>query len=438
MAIIAKLRANILNPEINRLSTFYEAEISEADRLRMQLRLFNSNWEMMIKNVPFYKSLYLKGALPNKFESWDQFLLIMPITDRKKCIINKSLMTDISKNPDYWRTTGGSSGDPIQIPAWNSENKFTGPDQWVGRRWFGITPGDSCFWLMGNSRMLGSGLHRFLNKNKRAFKDVLLGYYRYPSYNLTPYNIGELTSRLLKMKPDYVIGFSTVLDLFARLNVDRHQEFKDLNIKAVIATSEVFPFEDSPQVIAKTFQAPVLMEYGSNETIAIAYTKPTGIYKVFWKNYFVEAADSGIDGYRDIRITSLYPRCFPLIRYELGDQIELIEQNNSSTFGIDKFKKVHGRKNNFIILKDGHYLHTRTFADAVRVYKEITGFQIIDNHDEIHLNLTTINSDLSNKTISEIQHRLSQIHPELKSVQIHKVNHLQQTINGKTPLIIKN
>ncbi len=438
MTIISKIRSKLFKPEIIRRSDFYLKEISTEDRLNLQLSQFNATWENIIINVPYYRSMVENKALPERFENWDQFLSIMPITNRNKCITNKSLMTDISKKADYWRTTGGSSGDPIQIPAWNNEKKFTGPDQWVGRYWYGITPGDSCFWLMGNSRMLGSGIQRFINKNNRALKDILLGYYRYPSYNLTPESIRIIAKKMVKMKPDYVIGFSTVLDLFARLNMDINQEFKNLNIKGVIATSEVFPFEDSPQVIKNTFHAPVIMEYGSNETIAIAYTRPSGEYKVFWKNYFVEAIESGSDGLKDIRITSLYPRCFPLIRYELGDQIELMEQNLTSTYGIENFKKVHGRKDNVIILKDGHYLHARSFAHAVRIFKEITGYQIIENENEIHLNLTSNKSDLSEKTISEIQHRLSQIHPELKSVQIHQVNQLQQTINGKTRLIIRN
>ena len=60
------------------------------------------------------------------------------------------------------RITGGSSGNPLQIPAWKSEDLYTRPDQWVGRRWYEINPEDRCLWLTGNSYLLGNGLKGFI------------------------------------------------------------------------------------------------------------------------------------------------------------------------------------------------------------------------------------------------------------------------------------
>ncbi len=228
MAIVAKLRSTILKSEINKLSNFYEAEISEHERLRIQLELFNSNWKKIIKNVPYYRSLYLKGALPIKFESWNQFIKEMPVGNRLDYIRNQKQLTDQSKKVDYMRITGGSSGNPLQIPAWKSEDLYTRPDQWVGRRWYGIKPEDRCLWLTGNSYLLGSGLKGDIKKYKRAIKDALLGYYRLLAYNLNTDNIRKMTEVIINQKPDYIIGFSGVLDLFARVNQDRKYDLAKL------------------------------------------------------------------------------------------------------------------------------------------------------------------------------------------------------------------
>lgn len=437
MTLVANIRAKLLNSEINQRSLFYQTTTGKEERLKWQLEQFNANWVNIIQNVPHYHSLYQKGEIPEKFETWNQFRTELPISERKQYILEKSLRTNHSQKPDYVRITGGSSGNPLQIPAWNSEKKFTKPDQWVGRHWFGINPEDHCFWLMGNSQLLGRGFKGIINKYKRAVKDKLLGYYRCPAYNLQPEIMKHLADILIRKNPDYVIGFSGVLDIFARINIDLKEEFKKLRIKAIIATSEIFPFEDSPKIIAETFQAPVAMEYGSNETIAIAHTNPSGIFKVFWKNYFVEGLDSETSNMKNILITSLYPRCFPLIRYDLGDQIELDNCDETSTFGIEEFKKVHGRKNNFVTMKDGSRIHTAAFSHSIRIFDELTGYQIIDNGIELNLNITTLTGNLSHNLINEIKYRLSQIHPELSAVQINNVTHLEQMKNGKTPLLIR-
>ena len=437
MAIVAKLRSTILKSEINKLSNFYEAEISEHERLRIQLELFNSNWKKIIKNVPYYRSLYLKGALPIKFESWNQFIKEMPVGNRLDYIRNQKQLTDQSKKVDYMRITGGSSGNPLQIPAWKSEDLYTRPDQWVGRRWYGIKPEDRCLWLTGNSYLLGSGLKGNIKKYKRAIKDALLGYYRLLAYNLNTDNIRKMTEVIINQRPDYIIGFSGVLDLFARVNQDRKYDLAKLNLKAIIATSEIFPFEDSAQIIAETFNTNVAMEYGSNETIAIAHTEPNGNFKVFWKNYFIEGVDSGLGSQKEIRVTSLYPRCFPLIRYELGDQIELIDSNKKSDFGIEYFRKVYGRKNNYVLCENGEKIHTSAFSLSLRIFPEITAYQIINEGSKIELHIVIIDSNLSSDIILKIRHHLSLIHPELSKVIIRKVDQVERTVNGKSPLLIR-
>ncbi len=437
MTIVAIIRSKLFQNEINARSDFYQKETSKEERLQWQLDQFNTNWKKIIKDVPYYRSLYLNGRVPEKFDNWDQFLIRMPVSEKKQYIEEKNLRTDQSKKNDYIRITGGSSGNPLQIPAWKSEDFYTRPDQWVGRRWYGINPEDRCLWLTGNSYLLSSGLKGFIKKNKRAFKDFLLGYYRLLAYNLTPDNIRKMIEVIIKQKPDYIIGFSGVLDLFARVNHDRKYDLAKLNLKAIIATSEIFPFEDSSQIIEDTFSTKVAMEYGSNETIAIAHTEPTGNFKVFWKNYFIEGIDCGLGDLKEIRVTSLFPRCFPLIRYELGDQIELINSNKKSEYGIEYFRKIYGRKNNFVLCESGEKIHTSAFSLALRIFPEITAYQIINEGSKIELHIVTKNSILTSDLISIIKYRLSLIHPELTKVIIRKVDQVEQTVNGKSPLLIR-
>ena len=84
----------------------------------------------------------------------------------------------------------------------------------------------------------------------------------------------------------------------------------------------------------------------------------------------------GVTGEKIIHVTSLYPRCFPLIRYELGDEIEL--EPGEEGLGVARFQSVKGRCNDTVALADGTILHSTTFSQAVRACPEISYFQVVD------------------------------------------------------------
>jgi phenylacetate-coenzyme A ligase PaaK-like adenylate-forming protein len=243
---------------------------------------------------------------------------------------------------------------------------------------------------------------------------------------------------ILKIKPDYIIGYSHSLDRLARSNSLIKDKFSVLNIKVVIGAAESFPFNDSIKVISDTFGTKVAMEYGSVETNLIAHTHPSGGYWAFWKDYFIETIDSEFGN--EVFITSLYSRKTPLFRYKIGDCINFdkksIITNNGSVI---KFSSVNGRSNKPIILMSGKQLHSEVVSHIIRDNKKITGYQFICKKDSVHLCLTTNNQfkDSIDILFSDIKHKASKINSELSdNLQISIVDKLEQTIAGKTPMVI--
>jgi len=345
-------------------------------------------------------------------------------------------MTSRERAPQWWRVTGGSTAQPIQLPAWHSEKAVVGPDQWLGRHWFGVRPSDRLFWLWGHSHLLGSGLGGQINRRVRGLKDWLLGYYRYSAYDLCADSMVRAGDILLSFGPDYVIGYSVALDSFARINRDRAGRFHDLGLKVVIACAESFPSADSAQTVSDVLGAPLAMEYGSIETGVVAYTTPLGGYQTFWRNHFVEAQDSSVRGGRVVRVTSLYPRCFPLVRYELGDEIELGCECDTAGRGVSKFKRVIGRCNDYVAFADGTRIHSEAFAHAIRDCADIAGYQTVQDGSNIRIKLIS-GSRISAKTIKAIRSRLRIVHPALADVVVEQVEVLEQTVAGKTPVVIR-
>jgi phenylacetate-coenzyme A ligase PaaK-like adenylate-forming protein len=175
------------------------------------------------------------------------------------------------------------------------------------------------------------------------------------------------------------------------------------------------------------------MEYGTVETGLIAHTHPEGTYRVFWHNYFVEAGEEGPGGGRTVRVTSLYERCFPLLRYEIGDEIDTCDEG--AQYGLREFRDVRGRLSSCIRLRDGTRLHVGALKACVGYHEGIPTYQIVRGKDALILNLL-YDGELPRSVEDSIRTRLCRVHPLLAEVKIEAVKGLVRTAGGKIPVVI--
>lgn len=439
MTLAGRIRAKRYTPAIEQRARVYSSSIDDEGRLRAQLEAWNREWQRLTASVPYFKELSRERTLPPRFDSWQEFLDRVPPATRAVVQQRTAEMTSDERPPDFTRTTGGSTAEPVQLPAWNSEDLFTMHDRWLARSWYGVSPGSRLFLLWGHSHQMGSGIKGRLNAVRRKLSDRLLGYYRFSAYDLRPEALREAARALIRFRPEYVVGYSVALDLFARANRELRDALRAVGLKVVIGTAESFPSPDSVPLLEDLFGCAVAMEYGSVETQLIAHTRPAVGYKVFWQSYFVEASRDSSASSSDlqVRVTSLYPRCFPLVRYELGDEIELWDDEINLAIGIDSFKRVRGRCNDHVLLKDGTIVHSEAFTHAVRSCSEISGYQVAQSGGSLSINYTAT-ENLTAEQLAQIRSRLARAHPQLAHVEIKRVERLRQTIAGKTRMVIKD
>jgi len=436
MTVIGQIRDMLYRPTVNTRRQFYAFVTDREDTLSIQLHRWNQEWQRIIEHVPYYRRLQQEQRLPRTFSSWEEFLARLPVTKRDSVRFELSERTSDGHPANFLRITGGSTAEPIQMPAWHSETAHTLYDTWVGRSWYDIHPSSRMFALWGHSHLLGPGLKGQLNAWKRICKDYVLGYYRFSAYDMRPEVLRQSAQEVLRFRPDYLLGYSHALDLFARINADQQTQLSTLGLRMVVGAAEAFPAPDSEEILSTLFNCPVAMEYGSVETGLIAHTTPQGGYRTFWQTYFIEAIRTNPTEERySIRVTSLYPRCFPLVRYELGDEVELKQQNPSLAYGLTTIARIIGRSNDHIILYDGTVLHSEVFTHAVRACAGILSFQIIKEGSAIRLYYTAA-QELKANDLHEIRQRFSKVHPLLAEIPIEHVEQLEQTRAGKIRMIL--
>lgn len=435
--VLGKLRKHWLRSAIDDQKEFYGRGWSPSEIHSWQLEKFNQEWNSIRREVPYFARLAGERPLPDQFDSWAQFRELMPVIDRDTVQQHRSALTNTSRTPDFQRVTGGSTAEPVQIPAWSSERKYEKRDFWYARGWYDITPADRLFLLWGHSHIFGDGLRGWWNKAKRRLKDRVLGYHRADAYDLSDDALRRAGRELLQSKADYVLGYSKALDQLAQVNDDRADEFRQLDLKAVIATAESFPGPDSPERIGDVFGAPVTMEYGAVETGPMAYQAPDGDFQIFWRHYKIEGEQTDLlDGAYEIYVTSLYPRCFPLVRYRVGDMVH----ENPNTVDFDQtLSSIVGRCNDYITLPNGRRIHSVALIHAVQ---EIDGIQALQIHqkDEQDISIyyeSETGNPLRDRNLKAMREGLSRLDPALENVGIQVVSSLEQTPAGKRKRVVR-
>ena len=433
---ICFMHARRLRHAIEDRRQFYGAEASEAQQRSWQLRQLNRQWQYLSHTIPYYQALQQSHGLPDAFDSLETFGANVPAVDRATVQANLQDMTDPVHPPDGYRITGGSTGQPLSLPAWASEHTIAAGNAAYGRSYYHVRPDDRLFLIWGHGHLLGRGWRGWINAQVRVAKDRLLGYYRHSAYQLGEDDLLIAGEAMLKFRPRYLIGYAAALQRFAEVNESRADALRQLGLKVAIATAEPFPREDSPRYIADLLGCPVAMEYGMIEAGAVAYGSEVEAFTPFWQHFLLEAERSNeLPDASHLLITTLYPRCFPLVRYRVGDLIEPV--SDAPQIGLHRFKRIIGRQNDILHLPDGTPIHPQLFIDAVKPCREIRSFQWVQTrHGQIKLQYIAA-APILEETAQQILARLQRVDAPLASVQIERADALRQTVAGKLSPIIR-
>jgi len=416
------------------LAPYYAHAVSDTERAARQLALLDRVWDAAVRHVPHYAALARDRDLPARWSSLEEFVARVPATTRASFQESRSAMTSTERPPEQWVSTGGSTARPVQISRWKSEEVATRANPWIGRSWHGVLPDDRLFLLWGHSHLLGTGVRGWWNARRRELNDRLVGYCRFSAYDISDAAMQAAVERILAFRPDYLLGYSVALDRFERVAAAHRDRLRALGLKVVIGTSEGLPHSDSAQRISDTFGCPVAMEYGAVEAMGVAYTRPEGDYRVFWHSYLAEAERRGARWV--LRLTSLYPRSLPLVRYEIGDEVELPAGSPDHAIGLASFERLIGRCNDYVAMTDGALVHSEVFSHAVRPCAAIRGYQVVQDGADLRLRVTT-SGGLSEQDEAGLRRRLAVAHPDLAEIALERVEALTLTVAGKTPMILR-
>ena len=373
---------------------------------------------------PFYRERFDASHFdPYRMQDVQEFKKV-PVLEKDdyRTFINSQIEQN-GKRYRHWYedTTSGSTGIPlVLLRSWDER-------AYMLAKWMRVLALNGYHWRDVTMSLPGPGhlrrdsiVQRFgiMRRYQVAFTDP----------------VEKMVEMYLKVKPTVIFANKTHLVQMA-LYCDKHNIVLP-KPRLCLSMAETMD-EPSRAVIEKGFGADSLLEaYGALEISIMAWqTKGHDYLDFSHTTDYLEVLDNeGKDtNLGSCVITDFFLSSFPVIRYRLGDILELDQQN-----GLPVIRKIIGRQDDAIIFADGERLPWHIFAVILERQREIKQFRVIqEDYDRIRVQV--VRDENADKSSLE-KVILHDLHKEVRDKGIEYiidfVDHIPSDPNGKLRLLI--
>jgi len=337
--------------------------------------------------VPFYKRLFDNLGLSPADVRGVEDLYKLPLLTKE--VVRDECSSLMAENSHQYRpkaySTSGTSGEPLVFYLDKSANALEFVYYWRYWGWAGYRLGD---------RFAELGSHFFLERPQLS--DNTFHYQSHlrrlhlNSARVSSDGATEMANAVRRYKPRFLKGVSSTLYFFA-LSL-KEAGITDISFKAVFSTGEVVT-NLCRTTVESVLNTPLLDSYGHMErTVSISQCLKGG-YHVNNDYGVLEVTEktpgNGGAAFTGRAVgTSLYNLAMPLIRYDIGDEIETFPESKSCPCGrtLPLIKAIHGRREDVIITPDGRFITSLfivpEFVGGIRFAQFV---QVSDNEMEVRV-----------------------------------------------------
>lgn len=289
----------------NKYNFLLESQYWDIDRLLT----FQNNKLKTIIHTAYNGSRYYRDKFdslklsPNDINSLND-LKKLPILSKDELLRNREIIQIKKKREKlFFAETSGSTGEPLVFYRDKQWDAWMRASLYRGYSWYNVNPWERNGFLWGYNFSIQKRI-------KVKILDELQNRFRLFSYNKE-----EIRKFLNKLKYAVLIsGYSSMIYELAReINNNYCCHY---NIKMVMGASEKI-FDSYQDEVIKAFGKKMINEYGAAEAGIIAFECPKGNMHINMETVIVEEENN------EIIITNLISNSFPIIRYKLGDYVEL-------------------------------------------------------------------------------------------------------------------
>lgn len=349
--------------------------LSRVELEKIQQKKFYETVIKALKNSIYYQSIY--SNIKNVYEIKN--ITSLPIINKEDFRRNlKKIITD-KKREGIKSKTGGTSGKAIEVifTLDNIQERFAYLDNF--RSQYGYILGKKTAWFSGKDLLSKNDI----NKNRFWKTDYWYNVRYYSTFHINKQYLEYYLKNLIQFKPEYLVGFPSSLLEIANYGIRKGYHFPESTIKAIFPTAETIT-DEMKKKLEFFFKTKVYNQYASSEGAPFIFECPnrnlhlelqSGVYEVLDN-------DNNPTNYGRLVVTSFTTNGCPLIRYDIGDIIELSDEICTCENKNPLVKSILGRTDDYIYSAENGKINLGNISNTLKDTKGIIQFQVIQNFIE--------------------------------------------------------
>lgn len=389
-------------------------------------RLLEHCW----REVPYYRQAWKDlGVSPQDIRSPADYARLPVLTKPEIRTHFDALHATSMRNGLLYKTTGGSTGEPLRFGYTTESYQRRIAAMWRGYSWAGARMGRRTLYLWGMAIQSPMRPHAIKDRlyhaafNRRMLNAFLMSEERMPEY------VAEIDA----FRPRIIIGYAGPLLRMAEWIIDRgHRVHRP---QSVLSAAEALN-DAHRDTIEKAFGCPVFNTYGCREFMLIASEcgQRDGLH-LSADHLAVELVDlqAGPNGERigEIAVTDLHNYGMPLLRYANGDLAVAGEKTCACGRGLPLLRKVEGRKLDTLRTPAGHLLPGEFIVYAFLGIPCIKRYQVVQRTlDTLDVNIVP-DAGFGDATLDQIRREIGKAIGSSVTLRIHLVERIEASASGK-------
>jgi len=356
------------NPFFAQLAELEQSQAWSAERLReLQQRRLTAMLRHAAARVPYYRELLrAAGVDPAAPHSLDA-LPALPVLTKEDVRAAGDALVDELARPTSAQWTSGSTGEAMRVLGDQRSDAAGLTPKARGLGWHGITYGMRQAWVW----------RRFGSPRRQHLSHWLENHVVLPCHGVIDARAArDFHARCARFRPVLLFGNPSALVRFAHVLEDAGLDGRELGLAKILGSGEPL-LAAQVAVLERVFGAPVIAEYGCTEFGIVAFPCEHGSPHWTAEHAILETLPGSTPGARRLVVTGLMNRVMPLIRYEVGDEIELGDGPCACGRALPVVRRVVGRSSATLRLEGGGRVAPAALSELAEAVLPIPGVRQI-------------------------------------------------------------
>lgn len=346
--------------------------------LKYQNKRLNYFMKKVYNNSPYYKKQWdLLGLNIDKVTIND--LKKIPILSKEELRKNINDIC-VDKKRKIVSNTGGTTGKSLTVyfSKENAQERFACLDNFKNR--FGWEFGKKTAWFSGKNILNGKDV----NANVFWKTDFFYNIRYYSTFHINEYTAKYYIDNFNKYKPLYFSGFPSSITELAKISIKQGIRM-NYSLKGVFPTAESVSEEDR-RIIKSFYGCETYDQYASSEGAPFITQCENGHLHIEMTTGVFEIIDNKgkLSKKGELIVTPFATEATPLIRYRIGDSIELETKVINCYHKGPIVKKIHGRTNDFLYSRERGKINLGNLSNILKHVNGVKQLQFVqDKEDEI-------------------------------------------------------